>query len=117
MAVLLACIGVYGVMASSVQARTREIGIRIALGATAGAVLRRVFGRAMVLTAVGVCIGIIAAFGITRVLASLLFEVKPTDQATFAEVSLLVTCVALLAGLIPAVQATRVDPVAVLRHD
>jgi putative ABC transport system permease protein len=117
MAVLLACIGVYGVMANSVQARTREIGIRIALGATAWAVLRRVFGRALMLTAVGVSAGIAAAVGITRVLTSLLFEVKPTDQATFAEVALLVTCVALLAGFIPAMQATRVDPVAVLRHD
>jgi predicted permease len=117
MAVLLACIGVYGVMASSVQARTREIGIRIALGATAGAVLRRVFGRALMLTAVGVSAGIAAAFGITRVLSSLLFEVKPTDEATFAAVSVAVTCVALVAGFIPALQATRVDPVAVLRHD
>jgi ABC-type antimicrobial peptide transport system permease subunit len=117
MAVLLACIGVYGVMASSVQARTREIGIRIALGATAGTVLRGVFGRALMLTTVGVSAGIAAALGITRVLASLLFEMKPTDEATFAAVSVVVTCVALVAGFIPALQATRVDPVAVLRHD
>jgi predicted lysophospholipase L1 biosynthesis ABC-type transport system permease subunit len=117
MAVLLACIGVYGVMASSVQARTREIGIRIALGATGGAVLRRVFGRALMLTAVGVSAGIAAALGITRVLASVLFEMKPTDEPTFAAVSVVVTCVALVAGFIPAVKATRVDPVAVLRHD
>jgi len=117
MAILLACVGVYGVMASSVQARTREIGIRIAVGATAGAVLRRVFGRALMLTAVGVSAGIAAGLAVTRVLASLLFEVKPTDEATFAAVSVLVTSVALLAGLIPALEATRVDPVAVLRHD
>jgi predicted permease len=117
MAILLACVGVYGVMASSVQARTREIGIRIAVGATAGAVLRGVFGRALILTAVGVTAGIAAGLALTRVLASLLFEVKPTDEATFAAVSVLVTSVALLAGLIPALEATRVDPVAVLRHD
>jgi hypothetical protein len=116
-AILLACVGVYGVMASSVQSRTREIGIRIALGATSANVLQRVFGRALFLTAAGVITGIGAALAVTRVLASLLFEVRPTDQATLAAVSAVVALVALLAGFIPAVEATRVDPVAVLRHE
>jgi putative ABC transport system permease protein len=117
MAILLACVGIYGVMAGSVQARTREIGIRIALGATAGAVLRAVIGRAFMLTSVGVALGIAGAVATTRVLASLLFEVKPTDTETFVAVPALVALVAVLAALFPALQATRIDAVAVLRHE
>jgi predicted permease len=117
MAILLSCVGIYGVMAYSVEARTREIGIRMALGATTGVVLLHVFGRTLVLTALGVALGLAGALATTRVLTSLLFEVRATDAPTFTTVAALVALVAILAGLIPALEATRVDPASVLRYD
>ncbi len=117
LAFILAAIGIYGVVSYSVAQRTREIGIRVALGARRKDVLGLVLKEALRLTAVGVGLGLIGAFAATRVLRSLLFEVKPTDPATFICLSLLLTLVALLASYIPARRATRVDPLVALRYE
>jgi predicted permease len=117
LAFILAAIGIYGVISYSVAQRTREIGIRVALGARRSDVLGLVLKEALRLTAVGVGLGLIGAFAATRVLRSLLFEVKPTDPATFICLSLLLTLVALLASYIPARRATRVDPLVALRYE
>jgi putative ABC transport system permease protein len=117
MALLLAAIGTYGVVAYSVAARTREIGIRMALGAASGDVMREVLRRTVTLAAAGVALGAAGAFAATRVLTKLLFEVKPADPATFLAVALLLAAVAVVAAWIPAKRATRVDPVAALRYE
>jgi putative ABC transport system permease protein len=117
MALLLATAGIYGVTAYSVACRTREFGIRMALGATAKGVLLQVFGDGALTTMVGVAIGIAGSFALTRTMQSLLFDVSPTDPATLAGVALLLTGVSLLACYIPARRATRVDPVIALRHE
>jgi putative ABC transport system permease protein len=116
-ALLIAAVGIYGVMAFSVNQRTREIGIRLALGAHRADVLRMVLRSSLLLVSIGVGLGLCSAVAVTRVLRSLLFEVEPTDAATFLAVSLLLAAVAMLASYIPARQATKVDPVVALRYE
>jgi putative ABC transport system permease protein len=115
LASILAAIGIYGVMAYSVNERTHEIGIRLALGARPATILRLVIGQALVLTATGVAIGLTGAFALTRVMSSLLYGVSNTDGFTFVVTPLLLGSVALLASYIPARRASRVDPIIALR--
>ena len=116
-ALVLVAVGIYGVIACSVSERTREIGIRMALGAQRGGVLRMVIGQAIALAAVGVLVGAAGAAGLTRLLSGFLFEVSPVDPLTFAAVSAIVVFVALLASTVPALRATRVDPIVALRGE
>jgi ABC-type antimicrobial peptide transport system permease subunit len=116
-AMLLSAIGLYGVLAYAVGQRTREIGIRLALGARRGEVLRMVITQAGRLAGVGVVLGLVAAVGASRALRSQLFEIAPTDRLTYAVVAVGLLIVALLASWIPAWRASRIDPLRALRHD
>jgi putative ABC transport system permease protein len=116
-ALLLAAIGIYGLIAYSVQQRTQEIGIRLALGAESNDVRNMVVLQGMRLALVGVAIGLAAAFGVTRLIASFLFGTKTTDPVVFLTVPLLLTAVALVAVWLPARRASRIDPVEALRYE
>ena len=116
-ALLLAAIGIYGLMAYSVQQRSRELGIRLALGAESGQLQRMVLAQGMKLTALGMAIGVAAAFGVARVLASFLFGVTPHDPLAFTATPLVLSGVALLALWVPARRAASVDPVLALKSE
>lgn len=113
----LAAIGVYGVLASIVTQQTHEIAIRMALGATASGVIWMILRRALMLMAAGIGIGVLGALGITRVMAGLLFEVRPTDAIAFFGAAVLLALLALLASLAPAWRAIRVDPLIALKAE
>jgi putative ABC transport system permease protein len=117
LALLLAALGIYGVVSYSVSQRTRELGIRIALGATHDRVVRLVLGQGVMLTVIGVGVGLVGAYWLVHLLASLLYGVGATDAATFAAVSLLLIGVASLASYLPARRAARVDPVVAMRAE
>ncbi len=109
-------VGIYGVMAYTVTRRTKEIGIRIALGAEQTAVLQLVLRQGLKLTALGVAVGLAASYGATRLIASLLY-VSPADPATYAAISVTLAVVSVIAGFLPARRATRVDPLTALRYE
>jgi putative ABC transport system permease protein len=117
LALTLAAIGIYGVLAYLVSQRTREIGIRIAVGAAPSSVLRLIIGRGLRLALQGVVIGLVAAFIGTRVMVALLYQVQPRDPLTFVAVPVVLSLVAMLASVIPALRAMRVDPINALRTD
>jgi putative ABC transport system permease protein len=116
-ALVLASVGVYGVIAYSVTQRVREIGIRIALGAESGDVIKLIVGRGLALVSVGIVLGLAGALALTRVMSSLLYGVRATDALTFALVTFLLIGVSLLASYIPARRAARVDPMVALRNE
>jgi len=116
LALALAAIGTYGILSYSVTERTKEIGIHMALGATRGSVLGMILGQGMRLTVVGLTAGLVASFGLTRLLQAQLFNVKPTDPATLTIVTGFIAAVALVACYVPAQRATRVDPIITLRE-
>jgi putative ABC transport system permease protein len=117
LALLLACVGIYGVFARTVTERTHEIGVRMAIGAQQVQVFRLVIGQGLALALVGVFLGLAGAFAVTRVLASALYAVRPTDPLTFSAVSLLMMALAAVASYIPARRASRIDPMAALRSE
>lgn len=116
-AALLAGVGLYGVLATSVRQRTAEIGVRMALGAAPSRIFRLMVGKGLYLSAIGIAIGLLAAFALTRVLASMLVEVKPTDPVTFISVSLLFLFIAVMASWLPALRAAGLDPTTALRSE
>jgi len=116
-ALVLAAVGIYGVMSYSVACRTSEIGIRVALGATRGDVLRLVVGEALAVAGAGAAVGLLAALGLSRLMSSLLYAVTASDPLTFAGVCLLLAGVALAASSVPALRATRIDPLVALRSE
>jgi len=117
LALFLASLGIYGVVSYSVNQRTQEIGIRMALGASAGHVQFRVLRQTVGLALMGTLVGVAGSIGVARLLESLLFGVKPGDAATFLGMTLVLTSVAALAGYLPARRASRIDPMSALRSD
>ncbi len=116
-ALTLAAIGLYGVLAYTVSQRSREVGIRVALGASRGGILKLILSQGVRLATAGLAIGLVIAIAVTRLLRSLLLNVSPTDLPTMLAVSALLAVVAMLASLIPAQRATRIDPIAAIRHE
>jgi len=116
-ALVLAALGIYGVLAYSVAQRTREIGVRMALGARESTVARMVVREALAVVGLGLLLGTFGALALTRVLASLLYDVSPTDPATFLSVAVVLGAVAVTASYLPARRAARVDPIVALRQE
>ena len=116
-ALVLAAIGIFGVLSYAVSQRTREIGIRMALGAQGRSVVRLIVRQAMLLVACGVGAGLVLGLLLSQTMARMLFDVKPTDPATYMAVSVVLGAVALLASYVPARRATRVDPIVALRAE
>jgi len=116
-AIVLAAVGLYGVVAHAVEQRTREIGIRMSLGAARYDVLKLLLGWALSLAAQGVIAGIVGSLAVTRLLSGFLFGIRSTDPVTFLAVPLLLAIIALVASYIPARQATKVDPLVALRYE
>jgi putative ABC transport system permease protein len=117
LALVLAFVGIYGVMSYSVTERLHEIGVRVALGAQARDVLRLVVGHGMKIAATGLVAGILGALAATRAMAALLFEVRPSDPLTYGVIAALLTMAALAACYLPARRATAIDPLIALRHE
>jgi putative ABC transport system permease protein len=117
LALVLAAIGIYAVLAYSVVRRTHEIGVRMALGARGGDVVRLVLGQGLRVAAIGIVFGVAGALGLTRFLRTLLYEVQPTDPLTFAAVLLLLVSIAAAASYLPVRRAMRVDPMVALRYE
>jgi ABC-type antimicrobial peptide transport system permease subunit len=116
-AALLAGVGLYGILATSVRQRTAEIGLRMALGAAPSRIFRLMVGKGLYLSAIGIVIGVVGAFALTRVLASMLVEVKPTDTVTFLSVAALFLFIAVMASWFPALRAAGLDPTTALRNE
>jgi ABC-type antimicrobial peptide transport system permease subunit len=117
LALALSAIGIYGVLAYTVTLRTREFGIRMALGAGAGDVVGMVMGHGVRLAAIGLALGVAGAFALTRMMSTLLFDVKPTDPMVFAGVAAALMAVALAASAVPSLRVTRIRPASALRYE
>jgi putative ABC transport system permease protein len=117
LALALAAVGLYGLISFSTSRRVHEIGVRMALGAQAGDILKMIVGEGLLLSLAGVALGTAGAFALTRFMAGMLFGVTPTDPPTYATISALLLLVALLASYIPARRATKVDPMTALRYE